>query len=266
MSVSVHEKLNEFRCEKGNSVMLKNKVRKWANISIIITIAGVIMTAAGIIIDSYDFYWMIAVGLLLSVTFFICFFVFLSQANHLEKMFNNENILAKWSFDQTEQFEKAKDQYIESKKTNKVLLTIITIFFILISGFFVVFGFDSFEDAGGFIGIMSAILLLIYFVALTVPGATYRRMVKAPPLVIVSREAAWIMGEFAKWKAAMTRTDYVELIRDSNKTVIIVHYSIFQRYGYQSHDCIIPVPDYSAAEAENVAAEIARHCSVELRS
>jgi len=246
--------------------MLKNNARKWANISIALTIIGIIMTASGIIIDEYNFYWMIVVGLFIAITFFICFFVFLSQANHLRKMFNNENLLVKWSFNQTEQIEKSKNQYIESKNRNKMLLIIVIIFFVLIGGIFALFGFDSLEDASGFIVLMLSILLLISFVALIVPGVTYRRMLKSPPLVFVSREAAWVMGEFVKWKAAMTKTDYVEIFRDKNRIEIIVHFSILQRYGYQSHECRIPVPDDRSFEAENVAAEIAKHCNVELRT
>ena len=244
--------------------MLKNNARKWANFSIFITIAGLIMIIAGITIDDYDYYWMIFVGLILFLTFLICFLIFSSQARHLEKMFRGENILAEWSFDQSNQLLKAEEQYLKSKQRNKILLGIVAFFFVVISALFAVFGFDSFEDAAGFLGIMLAVLLLISLVALTAPGFAFRRMQKAPPLVFISREGAWVMGEFAKWKGAMSSTHYVEYILDRRKAVIIVHFSIFQRYGFQRHECRIPVPDGRADEAQMVAAEIARYCNAEL--
>lgn len=244
---------------------MKNNAKKWALISVFFTLAGVIMTAAGFIIDEYDYFWVIFVGLILAVFFFVCFLIFSSQARHLEKMFSGENLLARWSFDQTNQLLKAKDIYNETKKRNIFLLGIVLFFFVIISAFFVAFGFDSFEEALGFIGIMSAVLLLISVVALTAPGFAFRKMQKSDPLVLVSREAAWVMGVFFKWKAAMTRADYVELIRSSGKTVIVVHFSIFQRYGYQRHECRIPVPDDCGFEAQQVAAEIAGYCKAELR-
>ena len=52
---------------------------------------------------------------------------------------------------------------------------------------------------------------------------------------------------------------------DSSKSVIVVHFSIFQRYGYQRHECRIPVPDDCGFEAQQVAAEIAGYCKAELR-
>ena len=51
--------------------MPSNNAKTWTLISVILTVVGSVMVAAGIIIDEYNFYWMIFVGAVLAITFFI---------------------------------------------------------------------------------------------------------------------------------------------------------------------------------------------------
>jgi MFS family permease len=237
--------------------MPKNNAKKWTIISAIITVIGIAMIFAGFILDDYDFFWMIMVGFMLGLTFLICFFMFVGQARRLDNMFKNSGLLVHWRFNPTEQQEKIKNEYLERKSRNKILLLIIIGFFVLFGGIFAVFGFDDFEEALPFLGIMGAVLVLICIVALAAPGSAYRKMKRSPPEVFVGPYSAWVMGEYTQWKAPMTKIRSVRFIRDENGVVIEVQYDIFQRYGYQQHECRIPVPQGSEEEARRVGMDIA---------
>lgn len=237
--------------------MPTNNAKKWAVISIFLFILGIGMVAAGIIIDSYDFYWMIFVGLILGLTFFICMLMFLGQARRLDGMFQGRDLLARWHFDMSQQMKKAETEYKEQKARNKILLIIITLFFVVIGGLFVIFGFDDIEDAGMFIAIMGSVLGLIILVAVIAPGAAYRKMKKSIPEVFVGPYSAWVMGQYVQWKAPMTKIRSVKLLSTETGAVIDVEFMIWQRYGYQQHNCRIPAPDGYENEARDVAMKIA---------
>ena len=237
--------------------MPKNNAKKWTVISAIITVIGIAMIFAGFILDDYDFFWMIMVGFMLALTFLICFFMFIGQARRLDSMFKNSGLLAHWRFNPTEQQEKIKTEYMERKSRNKILLLIIIGFFVLFGGIFAVFGFDDLEEALPFLGMMGAILAFICIVALAAPGSAYRKMKKSPPEVFVGPFSAWVMGEYTQWKAPMTRIRSVRFIPGDDGVVLEVQYDILQRYGFQQHECRIPVPQGCEEEAGRVGRSIA---------
>lgn len=246
--------------------MPRNNAKRWAVISLIIAALGTIMTAAGFMLDDSDFYWMIMVGLMLGLTFFICFWVFLSQSRRLSRLFNREELMAHWAFDIAEQQQKALEEFQARKRTNRILLTIVTIFFVLIGGLFTVFGFDDLEDAAPFLLVMFVIWLIICIAALAAPRAAYKRMSSSVPEVYVGPFSAWVMGEYVQWKAPMTRARQIEFIRQGTGVAIGVHYQIRQRYGWQDQICRIPVPFGREQEAWSVAANLAAANQIQLIS
>lgn len=237
--------------------MPKNNARTWMAVSIVLTLIGAAMVWFGFTEESGDYIWMVMVGLLIGLTFFICSFIFLSQARRLSRMFNREELLAHWVFDPAGQRQKATEEYQARKKANRILLLIVVAFFVVIGGLFAVFGFDDVEDAAGFLLIMLGVLAIICLAALVAPGVTYRKMLRSEPEVYVGPFGAWVMGEYVQWKAAMTKATRVDFESAGQSTVITVHYQIMQRYGPQMHECRIPVPAGSEQEAFNVASQIA---------
>ena len=237
--------------------MPRNNAKRWVVMAVILMVAGIAMMTAGIAIDEYDSYWMILVGLMLFLTFLICFFIFVGQANRLDRMFRGKELLAHWRFAPDEKQRKAKTEYQERKARHKIMLLIITAFFVVIGGLFVVFGFDDGDEAMMFIAIMGGAYGIIAFAALVTPGMAYRGMQKSPPDVYVGPYAAWVMGQYAQWKAPMTRIRRIDLTRGKTGAVIEVWFLIWQRYGYQQHVCRIPAPDGMDQEARRVAMELA---------
>ena len=246
---------------------LQNNAKKWARISIFIMLIGIVMIVLGITADQYDFYWMIFVGALLFITFFICFFMFLSQATRLDRMFSGIDLFAHWTFEENSRLEKAEEEHIQRKSQNKIMLLVITGFFVVIGTPFVIFGFDDAKDALVFILIMGGALAVIALAALLAPGVRYRKMKVAAPEVFIGPYSAWVMGEYVQWKAPMTKITNVQFIRDKlDSSTIVVNYIIWQRYGPQPHTCRIPVPYDRDLEAQTIAQDIANKNNVKYTS
>lgn len=237
--------------------MPRNNAKRWTIMSLIICIIGIAMIFCGIVLDDYDFYWMIFVGAILALTFLICFFMFVGQAKRLDRLFKGKGLLAHWTFNASEQMKKAETEFNEKKARHKIMLLIIVFFFVVITSLFVIFGFDDLEEAAGFIGLMAAVLAFITFVALITPYTSYNRMKKAVPEVYVGPYSAWVMGEYTQWKAPMTKITDISYQTGKTGAVIEIGYTIYQRYGPQPHLCRIPVADGHEEEAIRLVKNLA---------
>ncbi|WP_373484596.1 hypothetical protein [Acetobacterium sp.] len=238
--------------------MPKNNPRRWMIASIIITMISVLMVFMGIVLNDFNFFWMIMVGLLLGITFGIMIFVFYKQARLLDNLFKEVDQLAHWTFGQTEQLEKAEAEFHERKSDNRILIGIMTFFFVVIGGAFLIFGFDDPDEAFFFAILMGSVLLLLFVVAFTFPIISYRRMKASLPEVYVSPYSAWVMGEYSQWAAPMTQITGVNFGHHLDGSVVIeVSFDIYQRTGPQEHICRIPVPSGKEAEGNEVALQIA---------
>ncbi|WKY47282.1 hypothetical protein Q5O24_13090 [Eubacteriaceae bacterium ES3] len=240
-----------------------NNAARWLLFAVIMTVAGGLMIVSGIMLDDYDFYWMILVGLLVFLTFFILIFVFYGQYKLLNKMFAGEEVLAHWIFDGDEHQKKIKEEYQDRKANNKSLFGIMTFFFVVITALFLIFGFDDGEDALFFFLIMLGVFAIVALAAFLAPTAGYRKMKKSLAEVYISSKSAWVMGQYIQWVAPMTEISEVILADSEDESpLIIVEFVVFQRTGPQPQTCRIPVPKNREEEAKQVAKEIAALNSV----
>ena len=237
--------------------MPKNNARWWANVSLIFAVIGAGMMVAGILLDDMDFFWMVMVGVLLSITFIICYFMFSKQARRLGGLFRRENLLAHWMLNNEERLREAEEEYRIRMSGNRKALLLIMVLFVLIGGFFTAFGFDDLEDAMLFLLIILGVMAVVAFTALAAPGMAYRKMKKSAPAVYIGEDCAWVMGEFVMWKAPMTRFVDVGLQEGESLAVIALEYDTWQRNGYQRRTLRIPVAAGMEEQALNVVHRIA---------
>jgi hypothetical protein len=237
--------------------MHKNNMKFWTGFSIVMAVIGLGLTVAGIALGQMDTFWMLYAGIILVATFTICTFLFLGQAKRLSRMLDGKDLLAHWVFGQNEQQENAREEFAARKQINRGLLMIVTAFFVVIGGAFVVFGFEDFEEASGFLLIMGGVLALVWLVALLAPVIAYRRMKDAPAEVFVGPFGAWVMGESVQWRAPMTKPVSVAFEHVKDGALITVVFDVFARFGYQQHSFRIPVPKGREREGYDAAQRIA---------
>lgn len=239
--------------------MPKNNAKTWRNTSIAVAFVGVILFIAGILADSYDTMWMIMVGLMISITFFICTGVFARQAGSLNDMFRGDGLLAHFRFGTDEANIRIGNEEKTRKKTNHILLAIIGIFFFAITLLFVIFGFDEPEDALFFVILMAAVFGIILLAALLAPGAYKKQAKKSSNEVYIGIKGAWVFGEYMVWDAFLTRLAGIVFRRgEGGFYEIMVTYQRMQRYGWQTADYRIPVAKGQEEEGRRAAETIAK--------
>ena len=246
--------------------MLRNNAKTWRNISAVIAWGGVGLFIAGILADSYDTMWMIMVGLLISITFFICQGVFAKQARTLQGMFRGDGLLAHFRFGPEEAKIRISSEEKARKKSNRFLLSIIGIFFAAFTLLFVIFGFDSLEDALFFIILMACVFGIISLAALLAPGAYKKQAKKSSNEVYIGIKGAWVFGEYLVWDAFLTRLTGIGFRENEGGfSEIMVIYQRMQRYGWQTAEYRIPVPKGKDAEGRRVAETIAKAHRLKLK-
>ncbi len=230
-----------------------NRMKRWVIASVILCVVGIFMIIYGVIRDDYNHYWMIMVGLMIFLTFFICFFIFIRDARRIEDIFKEKNILAHWIFSEYEKEDKSEKIITEQKKRNKSILLIISLFFVLFIVLFDIFAFDDTEEALMFTEMMLAILVIVSLAAYFSPIAARKRMGKSVPEVYVGIYDAWVMGEYVRWK---NRFRNVRTVQIDDAIFIEVSYFIRQRYGVQNHVLNIPVPSEYIEDAQRFVQDI----------
>jgi hypothetical protein len=237
--------------------MYRNNAKRWTVISLLITMAGILMIFLGIIISDPGYYWMIYVGAIVTLAFLISSANFIRQAGRLERLFDGKELLAHWVFGQAERLKRAETELAEKRARHTVMLIVIGAFFLIITVIFLLFGFDDFEEALMFAGIMVGVFAVIAASALITPYVFYNRMRSSVPEVFIGPYSVWVMGEYTQWKAPMTKITSVSLLSEDSGSVIEIGYFILQRYGPQPHTLRIPVPEGKEEEAARISENLA---------
>lgn len=239
--------------------MLRNNAKTWRNISAATAWGGVALFIAGILMDSMETMWMIMVGLMVSITFFICQGVFARQSRNLEGMFRGDGLLARFRFGPDEAKIRIRNEEKTRKKSNRFLLGMIGIFFAAFTVLFVIFGFDSPEDALFFVILMACVFGIILFAAMAAPGAYKKQADKSPNEVYIGIKGAWVFGEYLVWDAMLTRLVGIGFHENEGGLYeIMVTYQRMQRYGWQTAEYRIPVPKGQEEEGRRAVETIAR--------
>lgn len=245
--------------------MPTNNARRWTIASAAGAVGGVLLTVIGWMVGDYHTYWMIAVGIFISVATIILFIVFSAQARRLADLFAGKGRLAHWHFHTKQHLERAKAEYETRKARNKLLLIFITALFVLIGGVFALFGFDSFQEAAGFLLILLIVLGCAAVAAFLAPRYGWKRQLRSPPDIYIGPFSAWVFGEYTQWKAPVARPRSVIVQKQREGMQLVVRFAIITRYGLQEQVCRIPVPEGLEEEARFVAGQIARANAVPLQ-
>jgi hypothetical protein len=221
---------------------MRNIAKTWRNASVIIACAGLALTVAGIWMDSMDTMWMIMVGLMIAITFFICIGVFARQAKNLDELICGKGLLAHFTYGQ-EAEERIQSETVTRKKSNRAILGIIGLFFAALTILFAVFGFDSPKDALWFIILMACVFCVIALAALLTPRFYRKKAQRSPHEALIGVRGAWALGEYVVWDTFLTRLTSVGLLAGEGGLLNIgVTYMRWQRRAWQVCEFRIPVP------------------------
>lgn len=230
-----------------------NNAKRWSFVSGIITVISIFMIVIGVILSDVNSYWMIYVGAILGVTFLFFTVIFIRQAKRLERLFKGDELLAHWIFELDDRDKKIQKEFENKKGLHLMMLVVIGTLFLLITGLFVIFGFDDFSDALGFMILMGGIFLVVSAFALITPYISYHKNKKSTPQIFIGPYSVWMMGEYTQWKAPFIKITGIVYGKSEVGNAIEIHLNIYQRFGPQPHLVFIPIPKGKEEEGLRIA-------------
>jgi hypothetical protein len=227
----------------------KNNERKIATISLLLClafIAGIILPFV-ISMDMMDGgYALSFFSLFLAISACVTFFVYNARAKSLDRIFSGD-LLAQWEYGKKEWQEYAKSEFEQQKKDKKAIWLVILPIAILVGFIFV-----QTHEGSAFIIIctITALMLLLAFVAFIVPKIKYWSDMRAKPMAFISKSGVYLSGEFHNWDMLMSRLSKADF--DKKKSLLSITYSYFASTGPNSYIVRIPVPKAQVKKAEDI--------------
>jgi len=200
----------------------KNKERRSANVSLIIMVIGILAAALPFILNVDMVMWGFGVAFIGGTTALITFFVFLmfnGRAGVRERMFRDENILARWQYSK----EFWEQEYKEDMKDSGIG-KIVGFFF---GGIFTLIGIIFFaidtEENVLILLIMLGIAVFFIIIGFISSGAEKRRINSSLPEAIIAQEGLFFKNILYTWNSrAISYLESVTMHPTQPTTILFV--------------------------------------------
>ncbi|HEX7556727.1 MAG TPA: hypothetical protein VF338_08895 [Leptolinea sp.] len=172
--------------------------------------------------------------------------VFWQRAREMNRILANENILARWTFDETQSHQQIQDEFSRLNKTNRVTYLIVAAWFVVIGG--VLLGIDlivSGEFNWVFALFFYGILVFLGLVAWITPILWHRQALHSSREVIIARNGLVLNGALHTWVAPLNRLESVRFNTGSGENTLEFEIRYLTRASITLHSSYIvsvPVP------------------------
>ncbi len=179
------------------------------------------------------------IALSASLTSLIMAVFYNKRSNKMKSLLNQTTLLAGWEMEP-----EMKNQYVtelsrEIYSRSKMLLWVISGFFLL---FTVIFLFMVGDNWPVFIGIMGSAYLVIFIAGITAPPYYTSRNRKGDGYVLVGSKYIYINGYFHNWDFPLSGLSSIRPICDPFIGIELTYYYTIRR-SVQTHEIRIPTPD-----------------------
>lgn len=182
-------------------------------------------------------------------------FMFGWQVGFTRRLLNGENLLAHWTLEGEQWWDKVAKEYQLEKEMKQTMFYFITVIIILVGG-----GFSLFvEDFPA--GIMSLVFLgiiaLLGFLSFISPKINYDRKMKMTGEIFISPEGLYLCGAVHTWRLAGARLESV-VQKEKPFSMIEVTYSYLMMAGrmwfaYRNNATVrVPIPQGKEEEAKGI--------------
>lgn len=176
--------------------------------------------------------------------------MFQKRSKKMKSLLNQSMLLAAWDMDK-----EMKDIYVaefrrEIYSRNKMLLWVITGFFVL---FTVIFLFIVKDDWPVFLGIMGSAYLLIFVAAISAPPYYTSKNKRGDGHVLVGAKYIYINSYFHNWDFPLSGLSSIEPISKPFRGIELIYFFTVRR-NVQTQEIRIPTPDF--IDAEKLIAQI----------
>ncbi|MFA6308457.1 MAG: hypothetical protein WC677_01740 [Clostridia bacterium] len=237
-------------------MVIKNKERRSANITLIILFIGLLAIFLPWLLNADMMDWGFAVaffGVIISLSCFFIFLMFNSRAKVIKRMFLNENILVHWNY--TKEFwDRLNKEDMKESGVGKI-------FGFFIGGLFVLIGFiflivDSEENSLFFL-IMLGVGIFFVIIGFAATFAERRRIRTAVPEAIISKDGLYYRNILYAWNAPLVSFLESISIDADNPTAILFTMRIltgtrFRPIQYHQNFVSVPIPPGQEDSARSV--------------
>jgi len=200
-------------------------------------------------------YAMICFSGFLFVAGTITFFMFTYRAIRLHHILNGKNILAHWKYPASEYEEEAKKKLESEKARNKILISIVWFFFVVITlGFIGLAILEGEEDSLGlFVAIMGGVLFVVTSFSLFMPHVHYKLALHNSSEALISKDGLFFMGQLHTWNKPFFILKNVHLDEKIKNLVFeIKYFTKLGWYKYEDYEVAVPIPNGEIVSAKNV--------------
>lgn len=162
------------------------------------------------------------------------------RAKKMDRLITGEKLIARWKMTDDDRKAFADNLKATSRGKNKAVMSVVTIFFVLITIPFLFF--LERDEAGGFLLIMGCIWLIVLIFSLFMPYYYHYRNLKGDGQILIGPQYAYINGYFHNWDFPLSGIRSLKLIKEPFRGIML-KYFYTDRTWTNEHTLYIPVPD-----------------------
>lgn len=237
--------------------MLNTKIRLYKKPFItgaVFLILGIFMFAYGVFMaekmHNSDFYALVTFGVIFLITAAVILIVYGALEAKFQRIINNDTLLS-FCIDDSQYQKTATISADDIKTNNKITLWIMLFFCVILA----VLGPFIAED--GYIISLIAIGLAVFLSlsALIITNYRVNKLKKGSKRVILSKDGAYVCGEFHCWNIPGSRLIKAQYIsKDKDEGYIKIEYGAATLPGPTVYSCIIPIPNEIEQKAQDIVA------------
>lgn len=244
---------------------MKNTERRSANVCLALMSSGLVALILPSALDANMMQWGYAVsfvGGFVAFSFLLCFFLFNGRAKVMDRIFNNQRVLAHWKYD-----EASWGRMTTQDRGNTVLFKI---FGLLLAVVFLLIGIVGYlsgmADGAPFAGSMGGVAVVFIIVGIVSSRSGKKRVDTSSPEAIISQDGLYYKNILYTWNTKRL-ADLQSVDRDPEDASALL-FSMKQLQGggkfniarHQSFAVSIPIPPGEEEKAD----EIIRHFGLPL--
>lgn len=158
----------------------------------------------------------------------------------MDRLLTGEKLLAGWIMTDDERQVYSENLKNTSRSKNKVIMIVVTIFFVVITIPFLFF-LDR-DEAGGFLLIMGSIYLIVLLFSRFMPYYYHYSNLRGDGQILIGSQYAYINGYFHNWDFPLSGIRSLKHIKEPFRGIML-KYFYTDRTWTNEHSLYIPVPD-----------------------
>ena len=179
-------------------------------------------------------------GIFAGAASLVTIFILNKRAKKMDRLLSGEKLIARWIMTDDERKAFSDNLKVTSRGKNKIIMTLVTIFFVVITIPFLFF--LERDEAGGFLLIMGSIWLIVLLFSRFMPEYYHFRNLGGDGQILIGSQYAYINGYFHNWDFPLSGIRSLKQIKEPFRGIMLKYYYT-DRTWTNEHALYIPVPD-----------------------